>query len=187
METKKDIRSKVLKKRRALSEEERKEKSCQIAEKIAVHQCFCGADVIFVYADYNGEVETGPIIESARKMGKQVAVPKVHGDVMEFYKVESGDDFEPGCMGILEPKDSCPSMANLGDETKVLVIMPGAVFDLHHHRIGYGGGYYDKYLSAHPNYATMAIAYELQVLDEIPSESFDIKPDVIMTETSTYQ
>lgn len=187
METKKVIRNRVLKERKALSKEERYEMSQRIAEKVTTHPFFAEADVIFLYADYNGEVETEGIAKKARKAGKQVAVPRVAGDVMEFYGVVSAENLEPGCMGILEPKNNCPSMEHLSPEVKVLVIMPGAVFDKYRHRIGYGGGYYDKYLSNHPKYDTMAIAYDFQVLDEIPSESFDVKPDVILTESCTYE
>lgn len=187
METKKAIRSQILKNRRMLSAQEQQIKSHQIAEKIAVHPFFLEADVIFVYADYNNEVQTKEIVDIAHELGKQVAMPRVLGDEMEFFGVVSYDNLEPGCMGIPEPKKSCPSMRMLSNEVKVLVIMPGAVFDKNRHRIGYGGGFYDKYLSAHPKYVTIAVGYDLQIMEQIPSESFDIKPEVIITESSIYE
>ena len=181
METKKDIRKRVLEARKAITKKEWEEKSDCICEKVTSHPFFLESDEIYSYMDYRSEVGTKKIIEKAWKMGKRVAIPKTDGDKMSFYYIHSFDDVLPGNWNILEPKTDEPA-----EGKNVCVIMPGSVFDRKRNRIGYGKGYYDKYLSEHSGYVTIALAFELQMLDEIPSEEFDIKPQCIMTEEKIY-
>jgi len=182
MESKKDIRKRVLEKRNCIPDKEWEDKSRLICEKVVTHPFFLQADAIYCYADYRREVATRQIMEYAWKIGKKVATPKVLGDVMEFYYIQSFDDLEEGYKGIAEPKQT-----NLAYDENVLVIMPGAAFDKTCNRIGYGRGYYDKYLQAHPNYKTIALAFECQMVETIPAEALDICPDIIITEEKTYE
>ena len=85
-------------------------------------------------------------------------------------------------MGILEPEEGA-----LADGADALVIMPGVAFDRDRRRIGYGGGYYDRYLAAHPCLPTIAVAFDCQVLDEVPYDEYDIRPQILVTETSVYE
>jgi 5-formyltetrahydrofolate cyclo-ligase len=80
-----------------------------------------------------------------------------------------------------------PKQTHHADDENVLLIMPGAAFDAKCNRIGYGKGYYDKYLQVHPNVKTIAIAFELQMVETIPAEAYDICPDIIITEEKTYE
>jgi len=182
MESKKDIRKHVLERRNCIPDKEWEDKSRLICEKVVTHPFFLLADAIYCYADYHGEVATRQIMEYAWKIGKKVATPKVLGDVMEFYYIQSFDDLEEGYKGIPEPKQM-----NLALDEKALLIMPGAAFDRFGNRIGYGKGYYDKYLKAYPNHKTIAIAFELQMVETIPAEVHDICPDIIITEEKTYE
>lgn len=182
MESKKDIRKRVLEKHNCIPEKEWEDKSRLICEKVVTHPFFLQADAIYCYADYHREVATRQIMEYAWEIGKKVAIPKVLGDVMEFYYIQSFDDLEEGYKGIPEPKQM-----NLALDEKALLIMPGAAFDRFGNRIGYGKGYYDKYLQAYPNHKTIAIAFELQMVDTIPAEVHDICPDIIITEEKTYE
>lgn len=182
MESKKDIRKYVLDKRNRITDREWEEKSRLIYDKVVTHPFFLEADAIYCYIDYRREVGTQSIIEYALRMGKKVAAPKVQGDTMEFYYLESFEDLQEGFKGIPEPKQK-----QLANDEKVLVIMPGAAFDANCNRIGYGKGYYDKYLHVHPNYKTIAIAFELQMVDDIPAEQYDICPNMIITEEKTYE
>lgn len=182
MESKKDIRKYVLEKRNHLTEKDWEEKNHRIYEKVVSHPFFLKSDAIYCYLDYRREVGTRTIIEHAWKLGKKVAVPKVVEDDMEFCYLESFDDLQEGFKGIPEPKHK-----QLACEENVLVIMPGAAFDAACNRIGYGKGYYDKYLYAHPNYKTIAIAFELQMVDTIPADCYDIGPNMIITEENTYE
>ena len=181
METKKDIRKRVLEARKAMTKKEWEEKSDSICEKVTSHPFFLESEEIYSYIDYRNEVGTRAIIEKAWQMGKRVAVPKTDEATMSFYYIDSFDDVLPGNWNILEPKTDKPA-----DGKNVCVIMPGSVFDRNRNRIGYGKGYYDRYLSNHPGHVTIALAFELQVLDEIPSEEFDIKPQCVMTEEKIY-
>lgn len=182
MESKKDIRKCVLARRNCISKQEWEEKSRLICEKVVTHPFFLDSDVIYCYVDYRNEVCTRGIIETAWGQGKKVAVPKVIADEMEFYYIHSYEDLEEGYKGILEPKQT-----NLAYDENTLVIMPGAAFDLTCNRIGYGKGYYDKYLQAHPNYKTLALAFELQMIEHVPTEEYDICPQIIITEENTYE
>jgi 5-formyltetrahydrofolate cyclo-ligase len=181
MESKKDIRKRVLLERSRLTENAWNLKTDMIYEKLISHPFFVSSNVIYCYVDYRQEVGTCKIIEAAWKWNKKVAVPLVEGEEMQFYYIEDFSDLSEGYRGILEPQPMFPA-----NDDEALVIMPGAAFDLNRNRIGYGKGYYDKFLSGHPNYHTIAVAFELQVLEQIPSELYDIRPEVLITEERIY-
>ena len=182
MESKKDIRKRVLAIRQNLAVQEWEEKSRLIYEKLTSHPFFLQAESIYCYVDYHREVGTRQIFEYAWNLNKKVAVPKVNGDEMEFYYIHSFENLREGFKGIPEPEDRYPAK-----DEHALVIMPGAAFDKKCNRIGYGKGYYDKYLRVHPNYKTIALAFELQMLEAIPADTHDICPNIIITEEKTYE
>ena len=182
MDSKKDIRKHVLEKRNCISDKEWEDKSRLICKKVVTHPFFLHADAIYCYVDYRHEVGTRGIIEQAWKLGKKVAVPKVNGDEMEFYYIHSFDDLKDGYKGILEPEDIF-----LARDENAFVIMPGAAFDKSGNRIGYGRGYYDKYLYTHPDHKIIALAFELQMVNAIPVDIHDVCPDIIITEENTYE
>ncbi len=181
MESKKDIRKRVLERRSILTDIEWKERSHKIFEKVVSHPFFLQSDAVYCYVDYQNEVETRAIMSQAWSLGKKVAVPKVIGDDMDFFYIRDFGELENGYKGISEPKGT-----NLATEKNVLVIMPGAVFDKNCNRIGYGKGFYDKYLSNHLQFKTIAIAFELQIVESIPANAHDIRPDIIITEENLY-
>lgn len=181
MESKKDIRKRVLIERNLISKEEWTKKSHRIYEKAIVHPFFLNAEEIYCYIDFRNEVGTRKIVEAAWNLGKKVAVPKIMGNSMEFFYIQNWDELSSGNWGIMEPTTD---NAACGD--KVLVIIPGAVFDKGKNRIGYGKGYYDHYLEDHQNYQTMALAFELQMLENIPADAHDICPQIIVTEENIY-
>ena len=178
---KQKLRKKVYALRKNTSDRQIREDSSRITARILENEEYRNADALFAYVDYRHEVMTRPLIVQAWKDGKRVAVPRVTGDEMHFYYLESFDQLEPGCMGIPEPA-GCRSA---DEDDHALVIVPGVAFDEKRHRIGYGGGYYDKYLSRHPDHPTMAAAFEFQIFDEVPAEDTDILPDQIVTESRT--
>lgn len=182
MESKKDIRKRVLEKRSIISKKEWEEKSHRIYQKVVTHPFFLDADAIYCYVDYRNEVGTKNILDAAWSMRKKVAVPKVEGDSMTFYYIDSYLDLQDGYRGIPEPKAERPAQ-----DKNVLVVMPGAAFDKNHNRIGYGKGYYDKYVQLHPEFRTIAIAFELQIIENIPADDYDICPEIIITEDTIYE
>lgn len=177
METKQAIRKQIFAARKKVTEEEVKRWSHLIAEKVFLLPEFQNAKQILVYADYNHEVMTGEIIKAAWKAGKEVAVPKVTGKEMVFIHLTDFNQLAPGYFSIPEPET--------GEEIsweEGLMIMPGVAFDKFCRRVGYGGGFYDRYLEKHPRVKRVAAAFEFQLLPQVPTEPTDISPEIVVTE-----
>ncbi len=184
MEAKKQLRIKLKQIRERLSLDEQNDLSYAITEKVVSHYDFQKAKNILIYMHYNNEVQTDGIILYAFMLGKKVFIPKVEGDIMNFYEIHDIKECVSGFRGIPEPPvdAKCFSMSTDGPQDETLVILPGLGFDPKGRRIGYGGGYYDKYLEANTNCMKMAIAYDIQCVDDIPVEETDIPMDVIITD-----
>lgn len=188
---KKELRNEILTLRDALSVDERVQKSMQIAKQVIEQKAFQEADKILLFASYKSEIETAQIFDVAHALNKDVYYPKVVDKKMEFYQVQNKEDLIEGYRGIREPEISVDRQFIAAPLEKILVVMPGAVFDEDGNRIGYGGGYYDKYLQqlecimAKENVCKIAVAFECQMVetDKIPREAHDRKPDYIITET----
>ena len=181
MESKKDIRKKICAARKQCSEEQIEKMSRKITEKVISLPVFEQENKILVYADYNHEVVTRYLIEEAWQAGKEVAVPKVVGKDMVFYKLTDFSQLEPGYFQIPEPVSG-----EIVDWPEALMIMPGVAFDRENHRVGYGGGFYDRYLEKHPKLKRVAVAFEFQMMPEVPTEPTDICPHIVVTEESVY-
>ena len=176
---KKEIRAEVKKRRREADEETLHEKSLQILERFRQLSAYKDASLLLAYVDAKREVETRLLMRCAWDDGKKVAVPRVDGDgIMHFYYLRSLKDLEPGAFGIMEPRADCW----ICEPEEGLLLMPGVAFDEQGHRVGYGGGYYDRYLEKHPHLIHIALAFEFQIFPEVPSEKHDICPDLIVTE-----
>ena len=182
MEEKKAIRQFIRKQRKELDPVVWQSATDEICRKTSELDLFREATDIYCYIDFGGEVGTRTLIMEAWKLGKTVWVPKVHNETMDFYELDSFDELKPGTYGILEPDTGVPATAEDG-----LMIMPGVAFDTNRNRVGYGGGYYDRYLEAHPHLHTLAFAFDMQVLFEVSTEETDIKPQILVTETNIYQ
>ena len=174
------IRKEILALRKKLPEKVVEKNSNEIIRKTRQHPVYLNAELILAYIDTNGEVQTKKLIEDAWNQGKKVAVPKVQGDIMHFYLIESYDQLVPGDFGIQEPKEDCWKIEELTDNT--LVIMPGVAFDRAGNRIGYGKGYYDKYFGQYPDIYKIAIAFEMQIIESIPADEYDVSADEVITE-----
>lgn len=176
MVNKKELRAQIRQKKRAMTPEEIEEKSRLLGEKFQKTQAYRDAKTIYGYLPYNQEVRTVPILQQALLDGKQVAVPKVFGDDMKFILLPDLTKVSKGYAGIPEPIDDGPEATDEG----ALVLMPGLVFDPQGHRIGYGGGFYDRFLSREPHHPTVALCYDFQVMDELETEEFDIPVDLVL-------
>lgn len=179
MVEKKLIRKEIFRRRKEASQEELDIWSDAIIEKVLATDMYKNCETIYTYVAYKREVETKGLIQQAWKDGKKVAVPRVEGSVMNFYYITSLDQLENSDMGIPEPKPENPA-----DDEYALMVMPGVAFDRTMNRIGYGGGFYDRYLEEHPNLKRLAIAFEFQFVEgPLPTEPTDICPEMIITES----
>lgn len=178
MHTKSEIRKEIRLKKRELTKEFMKEAEIRCFRQLVLTPFWQQADTILTYVSYNREMGTRYLIEEAFRSGKQVAAPKVEGAKMNFYLFDSFDELVKSEQGILEPVPNEKFIREDG-----LIIMPGVAFDLNRNRIGYGGGFYDKYMEEHPLHKKIALAYDFQIFDRIEHEKHDIKPDFILTET----
>ena len=150
--------------------------SAQLAEKLFAHPAYQRTPALYSYMSYNQEVRTRAIMERALADGKRVAVPKVYGDEMRFLWLEDLNAVAPGAYGIPEPVADGP----VAGEPAALVLLPGLAFDRSGNRMGYGGGFYDKYLAAHPGHPTIALCYGFQLLPHLDTEDHDIPADTVI-------
>ena len=181
METKPLIRKRMQRLRDAIPPEERERKSRVILDQLTSLPVYRNADQILVYVNYRSEVITRYLIEKAWKEERRVFVPLCRKNNMVWCPLSSFEELSPGMMGIPEPVGLEPEEIRDG-----LVILPGLAFDRERHRIGYGGGYYDRFLAEHPRCRTAAVAYELQVLPDVPWTDRDAVPEALITETGIY-
>lgn len=181
MEEKKAIRKQIFAARKAHTDQQIDGWSQMIAEKVTALPEYKECERVLAYADYNHEVMTKYIIEAAWKDGKEVAVPKVVGQDMIFYKLTDFAQLEEGYFGIPEP-----ARGEIVQWEDALMIMPGVAFDRDNHRVGYGGGFYDRFLEKHLHVRRVAVAFEFQMMSEVPVEPTDISPEIIVTEKEIY-
>lgn len=173
---KQELRQAIRARKRAMTEEDILRRSEILAEKFARSNAYRAAKTIYGYLPYNQEVRTVPMLRRALEEGKRVAVPKVYGDDMKFIYLDDLSQVAKGYAGIPEPVANGPVAQ---DET-ALVLMPGLAFDRAGHRIGYGGGFYDKFLAREPHHPTVALCYDFQVMDRLETEEFDIPVDLVI-------
>lgn len=179
IKSKKEIRAEVKTHRREATPEMIHKNSEMICDTFLNLPEYASAKCVFAYMDCKNEVETKKVIEQCWKDGKIVAVPKVFGEIMKYYAITSYDDLEDGYFGIREPKYE--NLEEIVCEDG-LMILPGVAFDESRHRVGYGGGFYDRYLEAHPDMIKIAFAFEFQMFEKVPFEVFDRQPEKIITE-----
>ena len=173
---KKALRASIRARKRAMSEEEIVSRSEKLTALFLESEPYKNAKTIYGYLPYNQEVRTVPLLEQAQRDGKRVAVPKCYGDEMRFIWLDDLTKVEKGYANIPEPIEDGP----IADDETALVLMPGLAFDPQGHRIGYGGGFYDKFLSAEPNHPTLALCYEFQMLPVLETEEHDIPVDTVI-------
>ena len=173
---KKELRAAIRAKKRAMTEEE----ICRRSEALGVlfrnAELYKNAKTVYGYLPYNQEVRTVAMLEQAILDGKRVAVPKVYGEEMRFIYLDDLSQVATGYAGIPEPVADEP----VADDTTALVLMPGLAFDPQGHRIGYGGGFYDRFLEQEPDHPTLALCYEFQMLPHLETEEHDIPVDCVL-------
>ena len=173
---KKALRKQIREKKRAMTPREIETASEKLGELFLASEEYRQAKTIYGYLPYNQEVRTTSMLAKALADGKRVAVPKVYGDEMKFIYLTDLSQVEIGYAGIPEPVEDEP----VGDDPTALVLMPGMAFDKEGHRIGYGGGFYDKFLALEPNHPTIALCYAFQMVEHLETEEFDVPVDRVL-------
>lgn len=178
------IREKIIKARLELTQEQVFTKSEKIMSTLFSLEAFKEAKMIMYYVDMRDEVITKEAIAKTLALGKRVVVPKVkEARHLMVIEIDSLGDLAAGGFGILEPvKDIKTDPQNID-----FVVVPGVAFDKERWRLGYGGGFYDNFLpKLRPDVKKVAVCYEMQVIDCVPTEPHDIEVDMILTEENTY-
>lgn len=180
MKTKEELRKEGLERRSKMSEKEVKEKSKEIQEKVL--RTLDRDDIVMTYASYRNEVETDFLIEKLLQRNQVLAVPKTYRDKMKTYRIESFEELEENSRGIREPEES-------EEITKASIdncIIPGVKFDRQGNRIGYGKGYYDRFLKNFQG-QKIGLTYQKLMEQKIPTDEWDIPMDKIITEENVYR
>ena len=175
------LRREISRKRDHLIERERIEKSEAITRRLFSIEMVAQAEDILLYSDFGSEVKTDQIFYTAKRMHKRVFYPKVVGHDLEFYRVEDLGELQVGFKGIQEPF----MLKRVGGDWifAAVAVIPGTVFSREGYRIGYGRGFYDRFLARYPSIFKIGLAYDLQILDHIPHEYYDVRMDGLVSES----
>jgi 5-formyltetrahydrofolate cyclo-ligase len=176
------IRRNMIKKRNAMCSEEALEKSNQIKKRINVLDYFRNSKNILFYVSYGNEVHTHDLIKESIILGKTVFVPTSvpYNKSLIISELKNWNDLEISTYNILEPKQESIKKFHL--DSIELIFVPGVAFDCYGNRIGHGKGYYDRLLHDNRNIPHIGLAFELQIIDIIPTEPHDLPVDIIITE-----
>ena len=162
-------------------------KSLAISDRLIGTDAYQQAEWLFSYVSYGSEVETLSLIETALKQGKKVAVPIMTNsrkNEMVFQQITDLKELDQLHYGIMEPSFDEKLVVVPNDKT--LVIVPGLAFDVYGYRLGYGRGFYDRYLSKHSTLANYGLSFEQQIVDRISINGYDVRMDGVITEEHTY-
>ncbi len=171
------IRKKMLAKRDMLTTTEVRKLSESIMQKLLNHERFAEAKCIALYVEKGNEVSTMFLRQALVKLnGKEIALPVTDGHHLAFYHFEKSTGLKPGNFGILEPAAKAPLV-----HEPSIIIVPGVAFGLCMHRLGYGKGYYDRYLAESAAYR-IGVCYDFQVVERLPSHENDQRMDEILTD-----
>lgn len=176
-----ELRDEYKARRKAMSPERKEQLDIKIASRIENLWVFREAKTLLAYASLPLEVGTAPLLETAKKLGKRIALPLCITEThrMEFYIVNDESQLVKGAYGIMEPDAS--KCERLDDTTDSLCIVPALVFDSKGYRLGFGKGYYDRFLSSYKG-TTVGIIYTDFIVKELPHGRYDKKVDHIISE-----
>lgn len=183
MREKREVRTEVLQKRAHLTAVQC-QKDSRIIMQMLEHYLSREFE-LYLYASYGKEVDTWELMKQCLEQKRKIALPRVLEDKihMEFYYIQDLSDLEEGYRGIFEPAKHCLPVQ---DTPQKIIILPGVAFDHFGNRVGYGKGFYDRYLHRHDFAKKIAVAFEFQMYDKIQAEKNDMQADIILTEKAVY-
>lgn len=177
------LRAQMRRQRREMTEAQTASQSERLCRMFLQSELYRDAAAIYGYLPFGGEVRILPILAQALRDGKRVAVPKVCGDEMRFILISELAQTAPGYRGIPEPIADAPIACD-GDAT---VLVPGLAFTRDGKRLGYGGGFYDRFLSREPGHPTVALCYGFQLLDNLPADAWDVAVDRVIVPQEVFE
>lgn len=177
METKIKIRKKILSERLAYPKDRQKEDAHRVCKKLICMPEILKAETLLLYWAKEPELSLEELFDWGIAKKKKIYLPKVVGEEMNFYRVGSREDLIQGYFQIMEPKSQ---KEPFGDE-KAVCLLPGVAFDTRGNRIGYGKGFYDKFLQKKEGILKLGVGYDFQVLDTWQADLFDEKLDKMVT------
>lgn len=178
---KRELRKHFIEKRNKFTKEEISEKSLYIQNIFLNSKLYKESKIICCYIDYNNEVKTDYIIKKSLEDRKKVYVPKIlKNNEMEFFLIDSDSKFVENKYKIKEP-NGCTQKFQSMDFPSVFLV-PGVAFSRYKYRIGYGGGFYDKWIEKNPKNIYIGLSYEMQIIDKFNENIYDKKVDYIITE-----
>lgn len=175
------LRKKILAERSKISKEDHLSMGNKIIDTFKSTNLYKNSQMIMIYLSFGTEIHNHEFIKDALAEGKKILVPVTFHEprMMKPSEIKSFDELEPGYYNILSPKEK---YIRFVDKSQIdLIIVPGAVFDKEGYRIGYGGGYYDRFL-ADLSAPRLSFAFEMQLRDQVPRDDFDIPVEYIITE-----
>ncbi len=167
--TKQELRIAIKAKKLAMAPDDIALRSRQLCHLILSSPAYHDAATIYGYLPFNQEVNLLPLLQQALADGKQIALPKCRGSEMHFIFMTDFSRVQYTRSGVPEPLDDSP----LAWDQTALVLVPGLAFDRRGYRVGYGGGYYDRFLAREPDHPTIALCYDFQLVNQIPSDPLD--------------
>lgn len=181
-EGKRRLRARIRELRDAMAPEERARRSRAIERRLFGLEGFAGARTVMVFSSFGSEVDTAPIIDRLCAEGRRVALPRVGRGEIVAVAYRPGDPVRVASFGAMEPEGNAVVAAGEIDA----VVTPGLAFDRRGYRVGYGGGFYDRFLAlTRPGALRVGVAFGLQVVDEVPHGRADVAVDVIVTDEET--
>lgn len=172
---KQQLRAAIRQKKQAMTSGEIASRSEALCRMVLETEAYRKASTIYGYLPFNQEVRTLPLLQQALADGKQVALPKCYGKKMQFILMDDLSRVQPSAFGAPEPLEDHP----LADDSNALVLVPGVAFDAAGHRLGYGGGYYDRFLMQEPGHPTIALCFDFQLLPRLETEEHDISMNTV--------
>lgn len=194
-EQKQELRKHVEQRRTALPAELRLQKSyeiCKRTQSVLAEMPWPAGQVLMTYIPVRAEVDVSPLVEWAWRQGIAVAAPRslAASRKLVLHLISGWDQLKPGTYGIREPRSDCPLLPD--DYTVGCVIVPGIAFDANGGRLGYGGGYYDRFFNEMTRQRKervpfkLALAFDAQIVSEVPMDMFDVRVDRVVTESCDY-
>ncbi len=176
---KQELRQRMRAVRGALPMKACEARSARVAEQVLALDAFRNAKTVLGFASIRKEVQTLTILEAAWAAGKQVVLPRIVDQALVLHRVETMSELSEGAFSVPEPAASAPQIEPRAID---FALVPALAADLRGHRIGYGGGYYDRLLPELTGAITCALVFDFQLVSEVPEQPMDVAVDLVVTD-----